>query len=138
MKETEIFSKSVKVRDIPKGGIRTTQLLKNENISVLFDGTVSNNGDVIKIKGKIFVETQVECRRCLKIFKYTANEDLNINLFPIPTIVSSAAVRLTPEDLNNDFYSGDEINLRDYIINISSVLIPEYPLCSEDCSGDIQ
>lgn len=94
-------------------------------------------GSDIVLHGHVTAGLVVECARCLG----EAPVDVSVDVASLLTARSTELrpepdeVDLTPEDLERDFYSGDEIVLDDVVRENLLLEVPIKPLCAEDCPG---
>jgi len=92
-------------------------------------------GKEVIIKG--FYDTSIElvCSRCLNTFKKESSHDIFITFRPLSELKGDEVYELHDEELEVDFYSGDEIDLDSLIEEEIILSIPMKPLCHEDCKG---
>ncbi len=92
-------------------------------------------GKEIIIKG--FYETSIElvCSRCLNTFKTGSSHDIFITFRPLSELKGDEVYELHNDELEVDFYSGDEIDLDNLIEEDIILSVPMKPLCNEDCKG---
>ena len=133
--QEELFSGPVKIREISEKGIRVSKLFHGDRIKAIFKGEVRRNKNTVEIKGKFFVEKSVECVRCLDNFLLDVQDEIEIFLRPAEDLPQEEEIELGLEDLNEDFYEGEEFDFYDYILRLAELFIPNFPLCSEECKG---
>lgn len=133
--QEELFKGPVKIKYLTEKGIKVSKILSGEKIKVMFDGEITRKKDIIEIKGKIFVDKVVECIRCLDEFYANASDVINIYLKPSYLIPDEEEIELKIEDLDDDFYEGEEMDFYSYIISLGESIVPSYNLCSENCRG---
>ncbi|QQR89140.1 MAG: DUF177 domain-containing protein [Myxococcales bacterium] len=94
-------------------------------------------GKDVYLRGNIQVPLVAECFRCLE----DAHILLDTEFSALYTAKGpefrpdSGEKDLTPEELEREFFSGDEIELDDYIRDQILLEAPLQPLCKEDCQG---
>ena len=96
---------------------------------------VEKIGSEVVVRG--FCDTTIEltCSRCLNTFKKTSSHDIFITYHPLSELKGEEVYELHDDEMEVDFYSGDEIDI-DSLIEEEIILgIPMKPLCSEDCKG---
>lgn len=136
--QEDLFRGPVKIRQLTEKGIRVSKIFSGEKIKVIFDGEIIRKNDIVEITGNIFVDKLVECIRCLEEFHLNVSESINIHLKPSYTLLREEEIELKFEDLDDDFYEGDEFDFYQYIISLGESIIPPYNLCSEECKGICQ
>lgn len=136
--QEELFKGPVKIKHLTEKGIRVSKILSGEKIKVMFDGEVTRKNDIVEIKGKIFVDKAVECVRCLDEFYTNASDVINIYLKPSYLIPNEEEIELKIEDLDDDFYEGEEIDFYGYIVSLGESIVSSYNLCSDGCKGICQ
>ena len=94
-------------------------------------------GEDVVVHGRLKAHLVAECARCLSDAAIDVDMDFGglftargANLRPEPDEVD-----LTPEDLEREFYSGDEIVLDDVVRENLLLEVPIKPLCDEACEG---
>ena len=96
---------------------------------------LSRSDSLIIAAGWISVKVELSCSRCLERFMLTLNPEFDISLSPAQFKNLPAEMELQKEDLDQEFYDGEVIDL-DAIIQHQIILaLPFYPLCREDCKG---
>lgn len=133
--QEELFSGPVRIREISENGIKVSKLFQGDGIKAIFKGEVKRKKDTVEIKGKFFVEKSVECVRCLEVFLLDLQDEIEIFLKPASELPQDEEIELTPDDLNDDFYEGDEFDFYDYILRLAEFFVPHFPLCSDECKG---
>lgn len=103
---------------------------KLKNISL----TVYKVNKWVFIKGKVILEIQLECSRCIE--DYPVDTDININLRYYPSGASEAEeIEISRNEMNIDFYSNGVIDINNLILEQALLSIPMKPLCSDGCKG---
>ena len=94
-------------------------------------------GEDVVIHGRLRASLVAECARCLEATPLEVDTDFAslrvaraADLRPEPD-----EVELTPEDLDREFYSGDDIVLDDSVREALLVEVPMRVVCQEDCAG---
>jgi uncharacterized protein len=75
------------------------------------------------------------CARCLEPFARTLTSQFQLSLKPKPDFAPPEEVELTREDLETDFYEGEEIDLSPLVQDQALLTIPPKLVCREDCLG---
>lgn len=94
-------------------------------------------GADVVVQGRVSADLVTECARCLNDATIAVDVDV-VSLF----VARGAELRpeadeleLTPEDLEREFYSGDQIVLDDVVRENLLLEVPIKPLCDEECQG---
>ena len=91
------------------------------------------NGDWLY--GRIEARAKCTCARCLEPFPLTLASQFQISLKPKPDFAPAEEVELSREDLETDFYEGEEIDLSPHIQDQVLLTLPPKVVCREDCRG---
>lgn len=96
---------------------------------------IERMGREVIVRG--FTETAIEltCSRCLNIFRKKLSLDIFTTYHPISELKGEEVYELHDDELEVDFYSGDEIDIESLIEEEIILSIPIKPLCNEDCKG---
>ncbi|MDD3579575.1 MAG: DUF177 domain-containing protein [Desulfobacca sp.] len=105
------------------------------------ESTLSGTIHLEKVDGYILVrgllkgELRLNCSRCLESFLEPLECRFELVLRPGPPVVAAEEVELTREELDEDFYSGEELDLEGIVQEQLLLAVPVKPLCQEDCLG---
>lgn len=88
--------------------------------------------DVI-VQGEIDARVSETCGRCLETFPTVVHADVDLRMVPRPSAAHN--VELGADDLDVDFYEGDELNIDALIATETALALPMKPLCRDDCRG---
>lgn len=96
---------------------------------VLVEGRARNVGGKIYIKGSIRTKVNLTCSRCLTPFSIPIDTSFEETYY--------AAGSMNPDDLESAgrIYQGDQIDLRDVIIESLILTLPMKPVCHQECRG---
>ena len=119
------------------------------------NGVSKKNGDMLKANSEIFVKAEVlkfdggftfsgsvqfeltyECVRCIETCAVPFNCKLNVTLLPLKN--EEADNSEDNEEINLHYYSTEDLDLSDVILQHLFLELPAYPLCSENCKGICQ
>lgn len=102
-------------------------------------GQIRQDGQRVKVDGKVTAQLQLECDRCLKpiefpvssrfSLKYVTREDYQAQQAAEPTI------ELAEEDLDVSVFDGDAIDLDELVREELLLAVPTHLLCRQDCKG---
>ena len=90
-------------------------------------------GRQVVVRGLVKALVRVECARCLKEFDLSAEEDIFVVYLPQP--VEERDDELEAESLNQEFFTGEEIDLWPMVYEHLVLGIPFKTVCREDCRG---
>jgi uncharacterized protein len=94
---------------------------------------VEADGTEVLVRGRLAATVPLTCARCVEAFPGRVDVDLDVRLVPRPPAADS--VELGADDLDVDFYQGDELDLGRVIDNETTLALPMKPLCRPDCRG---
>jgi uncharacterized protein len=94
-----------------------------------------NTGGEIRIQGRLAVQMEAECDRCLNVAEYPV--DMNFDLFyePAKSGPEGREVALNAGESEVDFYEGDGLELEDVLREQILLSLPMQRICREDCKG---
>jgi uncharacterized protein len=90
---------------------------------------------VLHIKGRVQADPELECSRCLKVFSYHIDTELDITLAPEKSLGTAPEHELDRSELDVDFYHGSEIEPLDLVKEQLLISVPMVPLHIPDCKG---
>jgi DUF177 domain-containing protein len=144
----------IRVEDIPSQG-KQESFLEDEgplnerlggetaNSGLHFSGPVqvrvnlSRSGRVILVKSRVEARVKCICARCLDPFALTLTSEIQASLKPKPDphLATPEEVELSREDLETDFYEGEEVDLSPLVQDQVLLTLPPKVICREDCRG---
>lgn len=96
------------------------------------------NRDEVLVRGRGEGSLSLRCSRCLEPVSQALDFSFDLLFVPRakePKVPRGAEVRLEAQDLDVDFFDGEEIDL-DLIAREQLLLaLPSYPICQSDCRG---
>jgi len=92
------------------------------------------NAEVI-VKGKVKADVKLQCSRCLKDFQSELSVPVNGIYHPVEELKGEDRHEIKSEELDMDFYSGEELNLLDLLTEQIVLNMPMKPLCNDLCKG---
>ena len=96
---------------------------------VSFTGKVTNTGKgLFEVAGIYAAKLQLTCSRCLSPFELPVTGE-------ITTLYGSSVEEETAGELAVHSFSGDNIDLDEFLLSEISFALPMQPLCKEDCRG---
>ena len=96
---------------------------------------LSRSGKTILAESRIRAETEFSCDRCLERFPFVLSSAYKATLKPKPQFSSDQEVELERDDLETDYYQGEEIDLAPILQDQLLLAIPPKSVCREDCRG---
>jgi uncharacterized protein len=115
-------------QDVEEGGF-------SFDTPVTYELTVRKTGDVVGIKGPIGCTLTLICSKCLEGFVFPVEAFLDIELVPRTLMPSASEVELKGDDLDVEYYEGDEIEVEPFVFEEIMLSIPIKPVCREECRG---
>jgi uncharacterized protein len=142
----------IEVRQIPPEGLDVDTALdqgevhvEGEDSFVLEPGgrlrvrVERGDEDAIHVRGRLDAQLMVECARCLELFSYPVNQDLD--LFYLPRREQPQGneeedeVGLSDRDMVVAYYRGDKLDLGEAVREQLFLALPMKRLCGEACRG---
>ena len=98
---------------------------------------LSRSGRVILVKSRVEARVKCICARCLDPFALTLTSEIQASLKPKPDprLATPEEIELSREDLETDFYEGEEVDLSPIIQDQVLLNLPPKVICREDCRG---
>ena len=87
------------------------------------------------VKGDLTAEVTLQCGRCLKEFQKYLSIPVEVVYHPGEELKEEDTHEIKSEELDMDFYSGDELDLEVLLKEQIELNLPMKPLCSESCKG---
>jgi uncharacterized protein len=96
---------------------------------------LSSLGRVVQVKSRIETRVQWLCARCLEPFPLVLTSEYSTSLKPKPDFPPAEEAELGREDLETDFYEGEEVDLTSLVQDQVLLALPQKALCREECRG---
>ncbi len=96
---------------------------------------LSRSGNILLVKSRVDAKVKGICARCLEAFSLALGSQFQLTLKPKPPSPPPEEVELRREDLETDFYEGEEIELSPLIQDQVLLTIPPKLVCREGCRG---
>jgi uncharacterized protein len=98
---------------------------------------LSRSGKIILVKSAIEARVKCTCARCLDPFTLTLSSEIRFSLKPRPdpNLASAEEVELTRDDVETDFYEGEDVDVSPLIQDQALLTLPSKVICREDCRG---
>jgi uncharacterized protein len=129
----------ITIPDIPKEGL---DLDVEETIDAGFISSpvkgklrIEKMGEEVMVTGEMNAEVKLQCSRCLKEFYRVLSVPVDVVYHPVEELKGEEHHKVTPDELDTDFYSGEELDLLDLMKEQVSLNMTMKPLCSDSCKG---
>ena len=96
---------------------------------------LSRSGRVVLVKSRIEAQVVCVCARCLETFPLSLTSQYQTSLKPKPEGPISEEFELSREDLEIDFYAGEEIEVSPLVQDQVLLSLPPKVVCREECRG---
>ncbi|VAX19005.1 hypothetical protein MNBD_NITROSPINAE04-598 [hydrothermal vent metagenome] len=138
---------SAKVSLIPEEGVARKWVIDPENFKdelgqiaaerpVEAVGRLYRAGTTIYFDGEVDAAIRLDCSRCLETFSFGVSGKVSAVFMPEAEGKGEGPEKqLRADDLDVQFYDGDEIDLLPPIRDYVAFEIPMRPLCADDCNG---
>lgn len=140
-----------RLEDIPKEGLEANfsqgeewldERLRGENKRTFrFLGPIrvylrlSKSGSMVQVKSRLETKVELLCARCLEPLSLALNSEFNTTFKPRPNSPLAEQLELSREELESDFYDGEEIDLTSFVQDQLLLALPPKALCREECRG---
>jgi uncharacterized protein len=130
----------IRIPDIPDEGI-ALDIEESIDTNSVFSPvsarlSIEKAGEEIMVKGDLRAEIKLICSRCLKEYNGKLTVPVDVVYRPVEELKDEAHLNeVKSEELDLDFYSGEEIDLLDLIKEQVELNIPMKPLCDDACKG---
>ncbi len=97
---------------------------------------LSRSGSSVLMKSRISARVKWLCARCLDPFEMDLASEFKTTLKPKPANLElSEEVELTREDLETEFYDGEEVEVSHLVKDQILLTLPQKAVCRDDCRG---
>jgi uncharacterized protein len=102
---------------------------------------ISRSGQDLVLRGRLKVELEAPCARCLKPAQFTVDQDLSLLFVPGKEVrqreqaAGTGELEINADDADTYGYEGETLVLDDIVRDELVLETPMIPLCSEDCPG---
>ena len=128
------------IADIPEEGLQVEveEKIDLEGISFLSPVTgglaLHRTGKEIIVSGALKAKADLQCSRCLKIFRRDLEVPVEVVYHPLEEIVAERH-ELQNDELDMGFYRGEELDLQELLSEQLLLNVQMKPLCQEECRG---
>ncbi len=127
------------IPDIPKEGvdIDVQETLSSDDSPFTINGRlhIEKAGVEIRLQGNLKADVSLQCSRCLTIHTGEMTIPVDVIYHPIEELVGDDHHEIQSEELDLDFYAGDELDISRLLREQVALNIPMKPLCHEACKG---
>ena len=106
-------------------GDKSTRLTSRIDIDIQLNKVLRE----VIVSGSALFSIEAPCSRCLKTVKLELKPEINLLLTPVEMINEE------DNDINHETYTGDEVDISDYIREQVAMSLPYKIVCSESCMG---
>lgn len=129
----------VLISDIPEEGIDAVleEAVESETIISPISARlkISKIDTEVLVKGEVVAIVKLQCSRCLTDFSNKLNIPVDVVYHPIDELKGEEKHEIMDEELDMDFYSGEEMDLIALMKEQIILNTPMKPLCSDICMG---
>jgi len=127
------------IPEIPKEGLDLTieEAIESETICSPIRARlkIEKHGSEIIVKGDLTTEVKLQCSRCLKEFYRILSIPVTVVYHPVEELKRDEYHEIKAEELDMDFYSGEELELINLLKEQIELNLTMKPLCTESCKG---
>jgi len=88
-----------------------------------------------RVAGRVASELELTCSRCLESFALPVAAAFDLCYVPRTENVGEGEREVAEDDLTTAFYSDDQIDLKELVLEQFHLSVPMKPLCRDDCKG---
>jgi uncharacterized protein len=130
---------NIRIPDIPKEGLdlELQETVEIENVSTPISARIriEKLGTEVVVRGDIKTKLKFQCSRCLKDFYRDYVIPVNVVYHPVEELKEEEYHEVASEELDTDFYRGEELDLLGVLKEQIMLVMPMKPLCCESCKG---
>jgi len=126
------------VKDFPPGEIDFLEDTIRQVTPLHVEGEaelVSESLAEIRIQGKLAIEMECDCDRCLEPTRFPVETQFDLFFSPMNNDETPGEVALDERDTELSFYEGGGIELEDVLREHILLTLPMQKLCREECKG---
>ncbi len=92
-------------------------------------------GKTVLMRSRVEARVEWICARCLTSFSRTLTSEFKTSLKPRPDSLLPEEIELKREDLETEFYEGEEIDVAPLVQDQILLTLPAKAICQEECRG---
>lgn len=127
------------ISEIPEEGldVQLNEVIDFENISSPISAQlrIEKLETEVIVSGDLAAEVKLQCSRCLKDFSSKITIPVNVVYHPVEELKGEDKYEVRHEELDMDFYSGEELDIPNLLKEQLILNIPMKPLCDDLCKG---
>jgi uncharacterized protein len=127
------------IPDIPQEGIDLDiqETLQSETGLFTIRGRlkVEKVASEVMVKGDLRADVQLQCSRCLKQYTGDLSIPVDVVYHPVEELKGADHHEIASEELDLDFYEGEELDITRLLKEQVALNVPMKPLCNETCRG---
>jgi uncharacterized protein len=117
--------------EIDLGGLRQVGPLHSEGQAELLSNTLGE----IRIRGRMHVEIEADCDRCLELIRRPIDSDFDLYYRPTPDSDAPHELAIDEGEAEIGFYDGGGIELAEVMREYVLLALPMQQVCDEACKG---
>ena len=102
---------------------------------IVFEGSLEKHILRVDVEGNIKTKAETNCGRCLKLLETDLDISFKSSFVPAEFETSEKEVEVGGDDLDIEYYTGDEIDLAGLVREEIILNLPRKVLCKADCLG---
>ena len=114
-------------------------VLEDERLTLVVppkvSGEIRQEGDRVKVNGRVVGRIQLECDRCLKPVELPVDSKFKLEYVTANEYQSLQAGDLTEEELDLAVFDGEAIDLDALVLEELLLAAPDHLVCEEACKG---
>ncbi|MEN6603483.1 MAG: DUF177 domain-containing protein [Bryobacteraceae bacterium] len=89
----------------------------------------------VRIQGRLSVEMEADCDRCLEPARFPIQADFDLYYEPMAHIARAEEVEIGAREAEVGFYEGDGLELKEILRERVLLALPMQQVCRQDCKG---
>jgi uncharacterized protein len=114
-------------------------VIEDERITLVVPPTVSGeirqDGNRVKVNGRVIGRIQLECDRCLKPVEFPVNSKFSLEYVTAKEYEALQTGDLSKEELDLDIFDGESIDVDELVTEELLLAAPDHLVCNEACKG---
>lgn len=102
--------------------------------ALVFEARLEKAEGLVVARGRVKAGLRVACCRCLEEFGFPAEEGFKVVFAPLARR-GPLKERINAEDLEREYFEGQEFDLGPALIEHALLALPIQPVCSRSCRG---
>ena len=127
------------IADIPKEGLEfdLNDILISDTVLSPVNAhlRVDKVGAEVMVTGELSSEAHLQCSRCLKDFSRELVVPVELVYHPAEDLKREEMYEIKDDELDTDFYSGEELDIFTILKEQIELNLPMKPLCKNACKG---